>query len=268
VWQTNKAHSTGRGLNGYTTMNASTKVSPNFIEQSLDIAVVDQLSIGGLQKPNNGTMTIEMRNENSGETSISTIDITLVGNNKTSLKDLADQLNQVPELSASIDIFGQMNISSSQGHTFYIKEDTSNTAAFLGLNSFFDGNDAATLNVREDLKSDATLLAAAQSDAPGDNSNIIAIINSKEETWADGKKFFEHYESFVNSVASEANRISSLRENQERILTDVVERRNSFSGVNLDEEAANMLRYQQAYQAAAQYISVQNQLINLLFQAV
>jgi flagellar hook-associated protein 1 FlgK len=44
--------------------------------------------------------------------------------------------------------------------------------------------------------------------------------------------------------------------------------RDSVSGVNLDEEAANMLRYQQAYQAAAQIISVANDLFNSLISAV
>jgi flagellar hook-associated protein 1 FlgK len=44
--------------------------------------------------------------------------------------------------------------------------------------------------------------------------------------------------------------------------------RDAVSGVNLDEEAANMLRYQQAYQAAAQVISIANDLFNSLINAV
>jgi flagellar hook-associated protein 1 len=44
--------------------------------------------------------------------------------------------------------------------------------------------------------------------------------------------------------------------------------RDAVSGVNLDEEAANMLRYQQAYQAAAQIISIANDLFNSLISAV
>ena len=44
--------------------------------------------------------------------------------------------------------------------------------------------------------------------------------------------------------------------------------RDAVSGVNLDEEAANMLRYQQAYQAAAQIISAANQMFDALLNAV
>ena len=44
--------------------------------------------------------------------------------------------------------------------------------------------------------------------------------------------------------------------------------RDAVSGVNLDEEAANMLKYQQAYQAAAQIIAAANQMFDTLINAV
>ena len=44
--------------------------------------------------------------------------------------------------------------------------------------------------------------------------------------------------------------------------------RDAISGVNLDEEAANMLRFQQAYQAAAQIIAVSGQFFDELINAV
>ena len=48
----------------------------------------------------------------------------------------------------------------------------------------------------------------------------------------------------------------------------MIAERESVSGVNLDEEAANMLRYQQAYAASAQIISVANSLFDTLINAV
>jgi len=44
--------------------------------------------------------------------------------------------------------------------------------------------------------------------------------------------------------------------------------RDSVSGVNLDEEAANLVKYQQAYQAAAQLIGVASSLFNSLLSAL
>jgi len=52
------------------------------------------------------------------------------------------------------------------------------------------------------------------------------------------------------------------------MLDNAVSAQQQLSGVNLDEEAANMMQYQQAYQAAAQIISSANQMFNVLITAV
>ena len=55
---------------------------------------------------------------------------------------------------------------------------------------------------------------------------------------------------------------------QARLVDEARSMRDSISGVNLDEEAANLLRYQQAYQAAAQVIAVSSTLFDTLLMAV
>jgi len=72
----------------------------------------------------------------------------------------------------------------------------------------------------------------------------------------------------VADVATDTRQaeINSLA--QKRILDQTMARRESISGVNLDEEAANLVRYQQAYQAAAQVISTANTLFDTLLNAV
>ena len=52
------------------------------------------------------------------------------------------------------------------------------------------------------------------------------------------------------------------------MLTDASNAQQSVSGVNLDEEAANLVQYQQAYQAAAQVINVSSTLFKSLLNAV
>jgi flagellar hook-associated protein 1 FlgK len=57
------------------------------------------------------------------------------------------------------------------------------------------------------------------------------------------------------------------RDAQQTVNNEAIDERDSVSGVNLDEEAANLLRYQQAYQAAAQMIQVANTLFQTLLNA-
>ena len=58
---------------------------------------------------------------------------------------------------------------------------------------------------------------------------------------------------------SDAHRADQSRRREPRPRRAIIAARDAVSGVNLDEEAANMLRYQQAYAAAAQIIAVRGQ---------
>jgi flagellar hook-associated protein 1 FlgK len=55
---------------------------------------------------------------------------------------------------------------------------------------------------------------------------------------------------------------------QTNVLNQVTQRMESISGVNLDEEAANLMRFQQAYQASAQLIQVSNTLFDTLIGVI
>ena len=57
------------------------------------------------------------------------------------------------------------------------------------------------------------------------------------------------------------------RDAQQVLQDEAVKQRQNYSGVNLDEEAANMLRFQQAYQAAAQIVRVANEMFQALLDA-
>ena len=67
--------------------------------------------------------------------------------------------------------------------------------------------------------------------------------------------------SGIGAVTQQAQRNFEV---QRLAYEDSVKQRQSVSGVNLDEEAANLLRYQQAYQASAQVIRTANEVFNML----
>jgi flagellar hook-associated protein 1 FlgK len=71
--------------------------------------------------------------------------------------------------------------------------------------------------------------------------------------------------SGIGAVTQQAQRNSEV---QRLAYEDSVKQRQSVSGVNLDEEAANLLRYQQAYQASAQVIRTANEVFNMLIGIV
>lgn len=74
------------------------------------------------------------------------------------------------------------------------------------------------------------------------------------------------YSNSVNRLGARAQSASMMRENSETLLIGLNEQRESISGVSLDEEAANLIKFQHAYESAAQYISVINELMDILIQ--
>lgn len=106
--------------------------------------------------------------------------------------------------------------------------------------------------------------------AVGDNSNILELGKLADTGILDGGKatFQESYGGLVSDVGTATLRANANRDAQESVLNQAQAARDALSGVNLDEEAANLLKYQQAYQASAQAISIANTLFDSLLAAV
>jgi flagellar hook-associated protein 1 FlgK len=103
----------------------------------------------------------------------------------------------------------------------------------------------------------------------GDNRNAQALVDSLNAKVLDSgtTSINDATTRLIGGIGVTARQAQASRDAQSVIKQEAVDARDSVSGVNLDEEAANMLRYQQAYQAAAQIISVANTLFDSLLAA-
>ncbi|MGH8549222.1 MAG: flagellar hook-associated protein FlgK [Methylococcales bacterium] len=112
----------------------------------------------------------------------------------------------------------------------------------------------------------AASLSDTSTGSVGDNTNALSLAALKtNRNLVNGTATFQ--EAIGQTVAkvgtvshaAEVNKIA-----QEGLLNQATQARESVSGVNLDEEAANLLKYQQAYQAAAQVIAITGRLFDTL----
>ncbi len=103
----------------------------------------------------------------------------------------------------------------------------------------------------------------------GDNRNALSMATLMSTGVLSGgaESLNQAVTRFIGAVGVATNQANSSRDAQQVIYDDSQAAVDGVSGVNLDEEAANMLRYQQAYQAAAQMISVTQALFDSLLQA-
>ncbi|TYK65582.1 flagellar hook-associated protein FlgK [Colwellia echini] len=104
----------------------------------------------------------------------------------------------------------------------------------------------------------------------GNGSNAVTMAKTQEIGVTNGgKETFSQSIAVTSSVVgSKASNADLTADTAQALYTQAYNRNQSTSGVNLDEEAANLLKYQQAYQAASQVISTANTLFDTILSAV
>ena len=129
------------------------------------------------------------------------------------------------------------------------------------------GRAASAMSVAITEASD--IAAASSGGSVGDNQNMLSLIDLRDANALRGgtQSFYEVHGSVVSQVAIDTRSARANAETEQSLLQSVTDRRNGITGVNLDEEAANLVRYQQAYQAAAQIITTANDVFDSLLRA-
>jgi flagellar hook-associated protein 1 FlgK len=103
----------------------------------------------------------------------------------------------------------------------------------------------------------------------GDNRNLTAMAGLLDQSLIGGTTSINSaVNEMVTNIGIQTSQAQSGSTAQQAVLTDASNAQQSVSGVNLDEEAANLVQYQQAYQAAAQVINVSSTLFQSLITAV
>jgi len=100
----------------------------------------------------------------------------------------------------------------------------------------------------------------------GNASNALDMVLTEQQGIVNGNKetFSQSLAKTTAIIGSKASSAELVADTAQSLFAQAYNRNQSTSGVNLDEEAANMLKYQQAYQAASQIISVANTLFDTL----
>ena len=104
-------------------------------------------------------------------------------------------------------------------------------------------------------------------DGTGNNENMLKLIDLESEpVMGGGKTFAASYIDNVNDMGNIARQAAISQSALKVVYDQAVTARDQVSGVSLDEEAADLVRYQQAYQAAAKILQVASQLFDSVLQ--
>ena len=138
--------------------------------------------------------------------------------------------------------------------------------------AFFIGTGtAADLEVNPNIVGDLDFIAAA-SDAttvPGDGSNAIEIAKLQYQLSMGGTQpYNDYYSSIVRDVGSEVLKSDAYYHHQSDMISQLENQRESVSGVSLDEEMINLIKFQNAYSAAAKLITTADEMMQTVLQMI
>ena len=134
---------------------------------------------------------------------------------------------------------------------------------------FFTGTSASDMAVNDEIVGNMANVAASENDEPGSNGVARAMAELANANVAPGAiTIGAFYSSTVNLLGTRAQSANMMRDNSEMLVAGLKEQRESVSGISLDEETANLIRFQRAYESAAHYISVVDELLASLIEIV
>lgn len=130
---------------------------------------------------------------------------------------------------------------------------------------------AGWVEVNPQIVEDPSLIAAGfgkdgKPAQPGDGSAALAIAQLRTEQIMIGKRtsFDEFFSSAVADIGLKGQTAQQTLDTQNAIMKDLNDQKQAISGVNLDEEFSNMIKFQHGYEAAAKFVSTMNTMLDTL----
>lgn len=115
---------------------------------------------------------------------------------------------------------------------------------------------------------DPLKIAASSSGStiPLDNLNALRIVNLFESSIPElgYSTFFEYYNELVSTTGIMSRNAQDSLKFEENLMAELTRQRDALSGVNLDEEAVNLIKYQRAFEAGARIIKVADELLETI----
>ncbi|PRR70299.1 flagellar hook-associated protein FlgK [Neomoorella humiferrea] len=194
-------------------------------------------------------------------------------------RGLAENINDLH--GKGLDLSGQPVSGTSYENFFVVLSNPPSTGDISD-----SGITAKNIGVNLNIRNDVTKIAAADvSGGAGNGANALKIaqLQSKlfqeNDTDGDGSidtlvadtsgvTFDDYYKNFTAKLGVDAHEAERMTTNQGVLVDQLTNRKESISGVSLDEEMANMLQYQRAYEAAARMITTLDAMLDKIINGM
>lgn len=275
IFEVNRLHSTGINEDWLTGTSATLQIPS--ADRALALNDPNNTTLGGLPfSATNGGFTVHVRNEN-GSSSETRIDIDLDGLDNagqpgfaddTNAEDIRAALDAIDGISASFDASGRLQIEAEPGFSFSFSEDTSGVLAVMGVNSFFTGDNAADIGVREDVEVMLGRLDENGQFIANGTAKLIGELGERAIGGLGGRSIQKFWGEQTTEIATQTASARNKANSDAMVRESLNAQRASVSGVSIDEESINLLSFQRQYQGAAQIITTAQEMFDTLLALV
>ncbi|MCK4574315.1 MAG: flagellar hook-associated protein FlgK [candidate division Zixibacteria bacterium] len=191
------------------------------------------------------------------------VELKTAGGELKGMLDMRDKV--IPEYMAQLDQMAQtIVVEVNQLHRTGYGANGS-----TGLNFFNMTNvNAMNMKINPLIVEDTSRIAASASGEPGDRTIALAIADLQNQDFMSGNTatLSEYYASLIGTIGVDSKEAQSYTENYTLLLAQVDNARQSVQGVSLDEEMINLVKFQQAYDAAARVITAVDEALDTLIK--
>ena len=248
------------------TASTLTGVSPPEISVSgiYTGAVNDTFSftVSGAGSVGNGSLQLEVRDGGGAGDVIATFNI----GSGYAAGDLLDLGNGIT-ISLGVGDFGA-------GDNFevdaFASSDTSGVMAAIGMNTFLIGSSALNISVCSDIADAPGRIATSLGADMIDNMNVLRMTEVKNQALSNLNDMTvgQFYRRLVTDIGQKINLNRIQNDNIEIMVKNLANQQAEVSGVNINDEAAQMLVFEQMYQAMAKYMSTVQESISAIMEII
>ncbi len=162
--------------------------------------------------------------------------------------------------------------AANPGYTIAVEDNGTNFAGWSGIHPLFEGSSAKDIRLKEAIAQNPASLATSKAHIAGSSDLAQEMVNLQYEklsfTNPNGTRteqtIEEYYRYTAGDVAEAAQSASRSKDAAELLTKTVTEQMQAVSGVDMDEELMNLMKYQTAYQASAKVITTVDAMLNTL----
>ena len=149
----------------------------------------------------------------------------------------------------------------ADGNTFevdaFAQTDTTGVLAAVGINTFFSGRNASDIMVCSDVSDTPGRIAVSAGQDMADNTNASRLAGLRDQAVSDLDSLTpgEYYRRLVTGIGLDLSVRQVSQENIEVIVQNLANQQSEISGIDINDEAAKMLVFEQMFKAMAKYLN-------------